>query len=88
MNDLSAFPPVRNATSAQLDRVQDTLSAANQAVLDAFPIGSESISAGDLIDRVARQSNLDRGPVQMALVSLMRVNCFKLDKHFAVTRTR
>jgi hypothetical protein len=78
--------PVKNATSAQLDRVEEALHAALDEVQQALPEGSKPIPAGELIDTVARTTGLDRGVVQMAVTVLVTAGQFMLNNRFEVTR--
>lgn len=82
--------PVRNATSAPLDGVQDRLLEASTQLLQYIAAGRrrKPRPAGDVIDEVSQRESLDRSIVQMALVGLVRARKVKLTKDLEVTRAR
>jgi len=79
---------VRNATSAELDSVEEGIQTALPALLEVLPAGNTPKLTGEVIDQVTRKTGLDRSVVQMALTALVAGGTFLLNNRFEVTRVR
>lgn len=80
------FAPIRNATSAVLDREQDRLAQAMAAMCASLPSIATTVLAADLVASVARQTH-DRQSTLWAFWSLVNSGHLDFNHRFEVTRT-